>query len=310
MKHKTIVTLIAVVAFFAATTIFVAGGAAAAAATTAQQAMPGVQNDLPERDEFQQTYQLTPGAGVEVSVISGSVEVETSDATAAEVRVVRTARSRADLAYRKVSVARRASGLVVRGEYERDGAVPRGVEVRVRVLLRIPRNVALTVRTISGTATVGDIDGAVRLSNISGAARLSNVGGTLTAGNVSGPLTVGNVGDRVRLMNISGNVTLGQVVGHLELKGISGNIAAAVARLDRRGILVSNVSGAIELRFADALNADVVARRVNGRVILNVPDVAWQGTPERTLIRARIGAGGIPISIVEVSGTVRFERLT
>lgn len=303
MKHKTIVTTLAIVTVLAAT-IFVSGAA------VGQKGMPGGKDDLPERDEFQRTYTLTPGAGVEVSGISGSVEVETSDAAAAEVRVVRTARSRADLAYRNVLVERRASGLLVRGEDEREGAVPRGVEVRVRVLLRIPRNVALNVKTISGTATVGDIDGTVQISNISGAARLGNVRGTLTASKISGPLNVGNVGERVQLMDISGNVTLGQAVGHLDLKGISGNIKATVARLDRRGILVANVSGGIELRFADTLNADVIGRRVNGQVILNVPDVAWQYSPERTLIKARIGTGGTPISIVGVSGTVRFERLS
>ena len=306
MKHKTNVTRLAVVAFLAAT-VFVAGAAG-------QKGTPGGQDGLPARDEFQRTYQLAPGAGVEVSVISGSVEVETSDAADAEVRVVRTARSRADLAYRNVLVERRASGLVVRGEDERDGAVPRGVEVRVRVLLRIPRNVALNVRMISGPVTVGDVDGPVQISNISGAARLGNVRGTLTVNNVSGPLTVGNVGDHVRLTGVSGNVVLGQAVGYLELKGISGNVTATVSRLDQRGILMSNVSGDIELRFADALNADVIARRVTGKVILNVPDVAWQRAPEqtteRTLIRARIGTGGTPISIVRVSGTVRFERLT
>jgi hypothetical protein len=304
MKHKTIITLSAAVAFFAAT-VFFAGGVAAR-----QQGTPGGQNDLPERDEFQRTYPLTPGAGVEVSGIDGSVEVETSDAAVAEVRVVRTARSRADLAYRKVLVERRASSLVVRGEDEREDAIPRGAEVRVRVLLRIPRNVSLTVKGISGTATTGDVDGSVQISSISGAARVGNVGGTLTASNISGPLTVGNVGDRVQLKGISGNVTLGQAVGYLELKGISGNVTATVARLDRRGILVGNVSGGIELGFADALNADVIMRRVNGQVTLNVPDVAWQHTQERTLIRARIGTGGTPISIAEVSGTVRFKRLT
>lgn len=302
MRHKTHVTRLAVVAFLAAT-VFDAGAAG-------QKGAPGGQGDLPERDEFQRTYQLTPGAVVEVSVISGPVEVETSDAAEAEVRVVRTARSRADLAYRNVLVERRASGLVVRGEEERDGAVPRGVEVRVRVLLRIPRNVALSVRTISGPATVGDIDGPVQIHDISGAARLGNVRGTLTVSNVSGPLTVGGVGDHVRLTGVSGNVVLGPAAGYLELKGISGNVTATVSRLDRRGILMSNVSGDIELRFADAPNADVIARGVTGRVILNVPDVAWQRTPGRTLIRARIGTGGAPISIVRVSGTVRFERPT
>jgi hypothetical protein len=266
-------------------------------------------DDLPERDEFRRTYPLAEGARVQVLDLSGPVEVETGAGGEAEVRVVRTARSRAELAYRNVVVEGGAAGLRVSGERERAGEVPRGVEVRTRVLLRIPRGVELTVRGISGAATVGDVDGPVTIQNVSGDVRVGDVRGPLSASGVSGPLSVGRVGDLVRLRGVSGNVRLGQAVGHLELREVSGDVTAAVARLDRRGVVVSNVSGAVELRFAGVLDADVEARRVDGRLRIDLPNVSWQSTPERTPVRARVGAGGVPISIAEVSGGVRLARL-
>ena len=289
-----------------------------------QKAKPSGNDDFPETDEVQRSYQLVPGASIDVSSISGSVAIETSDTSMAEVRVVRTARSRADLAYRKVIVEQQASGLVVRGESEREGAVPRGVQVRHRVLVKIPRQVSLSVNNISGAATIGDIDGPVRVENISGAAtigdidgpvrvenisgaaQLADVRGPLIVNGVSGPLTVGNVGDKVQLTNISGDVKVGRTVGHLELSDVSGNVTTTIERLDRRGVLIRNVSGAIELRFADALNADVVASDVDGDLLLDVPDVSMQSTPVRTMLRARVGTGGWPISITKVSGKVRL----
>ena len=261
-----------------------------------------------EADEVQRSYQLVPGASVDVSNISGTVAIETSDTSTAEVRVIRTARSRADLAYRNVIVEQQASGLVVRGEFEREGSVPRGVQVRHRVLVKIPRQVSLSVKTISGAATIGNIDGPVRVENISGAAQLANVRGPLIVTGVSGPLTVGNVGDKVQLTNISGNLTVGRTVGHLEASSVSGNVTATIERLDQRGVLVRRVSGEIELRFADALNADVVANNVDGDLLLDLPDVSMQGTPGRTKLRARVGTGGLPISITEVSGKVKLVR--
>lgn len=271
-----------------------------------QKAKPTRNDDFPESDEIQRSYQLGPGASVDVSSISGSVVIETSDTNMAEVHVVRTARSRADLAYRKVIVEQQASGLVVRGESEPDGAVPRGVQVRHRVTVKIPRQVSLSVHNISGAATIGNIDGPVRVDNISGAAKLADVRGPLNVNGVSGPLTVGNVGDQVQLTNISGNVTVGRTVGHLELSDVSGNVTTTIERLDRRGVLIRKVSGAIELRFADAINADVVASNVDGDVLLDLPDVSMQNRPERTMLRARVGTGGWPISITNVSGKVRL----
>jgi hypothetical protein len=126
--------------------------------------------------------------------------------------------------------------------------------------------------------------------------------------NVSGPLTVGNVADKVQLTNISGDVKVGRTVGHLELNNVSGNVTSTIERLDRRGVLVRQVSGAIELRFAGAINADVVASDVDGDLLLDLPEVSMQSKPALTMLRARVGTGGWPISITDVSGKVGLVK--
>jgi hypothetical protein len=271
-----------------------------------QKAKPSGNDAFSESDEVQRSFQLVPGARVDVSSISGPVVIETSDTNMAEVHVIRTARSRAELAYRNVIVEQQASGLVVRGESEYEDAVPRGVLVRHRVLVKIPRQVSLRVNSISGAATIGNIDGPVLVENISGAAQLADVQGPLIVSGVSGPLTVGNVGDKAQVTNISGNLTVGRTVGHLEASSVSGNVTATIERLDERGVLVRRVSGAIELRFADAVNADVVANNIDGHIVLALPDVSMLSMPVRTKLRARVGTGGLPISISEVSGRVKL----
>ena len=225
----------------------------------------------------------------------------------AEVRVVRTVRSRAELAYRNVIVEQQASGLVVRGELEREGAVPRGVQVRAPCPGQNP-----TPGKLKGKQHQRRRDH--RQHRWASSSRKhqrrgpTSARGPLIVNGVSGPLTVGNVGDRVQLTNISGDLTVGRTVGHLELTDVSGNVTATIERLDDRGVLVRGVSGAIELRFAGALNADVVASNVDGDLLLDLPDVSMQSTPVRTVLRARVGTGGLPISITEVSGKVRLIR--
>lgn len=51
-------------------------------------------SDYSERDEINQTYQLSAGARVEVRGINGTVDIETSSGNTAEVHIVRSARSR------------------------------------------------------------------------------------------------------------------------------------------------------------------------------------------------------------------------
>ena len=63
-------------------------------------------SDWPEKDEFHQSYTLAPGSQVEIKAINGSVTIETTSGSTAEVHVIRSARKREDLEYRKVVVNR------------------------------------------------------------------------------------------------------------------------------------------------------------------------------------------------------------
>src|SRR5881275_1997230 len=46
--------------------------------------------DLPERDTFDQNYQLAPGALLRVNGINGAVTIETANTSTAEVHIVRS----------------------------------------------------------------------------------------------------------------------------------------------------------------------------------------------------------------------------
>jgi hypothetical protein len=54
-------------------------------------------DDLPEREEIQKSYQLPPNSLVKISTIVGPVEIETANNNTAEVYIVRSAQTRAEL---------------------------------------------------------------------------------------------------------------------------------------------------------------------------------------------------------------------
>jgi len=276
-----------------------------AANDVAQQKHYQADEEFSEREEIRRSFQLSPGARVEVASISGPVEIETSNTDTAEVHIVRSARRRADLEYRRITIEQTPASLVVRGEDSREG---QRVDIRQRVMLRLPRRIELSASSISGAVSIGDVAGVVRVSSISGGTRVGNVTGDFRAGSISGSMTVGEVGGAVRLGNISGGVRVGQAVGSFEASNVSGSITATITRLDERGIHINNVSGGIDLRFTDELNADVTTNHVSGHVSLDVPNAFVESKAESSSLRARIGTGGAAISISNVSGGVRLTR--
>ena len=269
---------------------------------------PETAADFQERDEINQTYQLAPGARVEVSSIRGTVEIVNADNTTAEVQIIRTARTRADLEYHKIEVEHASNSLVVRGVQETEQRRRENIQVNHKVILKLPRRIDLSVSSVSGWLKVGDVDGQTQVSSISGSANIGNVGNKLRVSSISGSLEVGNVGAEAHVTSISGSLRLGQVNGSLEVSSISGGLNATLVSLDPQGIHIKSVSGSVEIGFKSDVNADFNAEHVSGQVFLDMPNVTRDSDEKSPNVRARIGAGGTPITISSVSGNIRLTR--
>lgn len=70
---------------------------------------------------------------------------------------------------------------------------------------------------------------------------------------------------------------------------------------------VRDISGAVELRFASNVDADLNFRGAGG-ISLELPDAKVEGRRNPNTLRARIGAGGAPITITGVSGRLWLGR--
>src|SRR5215216_3194497 len=138
--------------------VMVAALVQAQGASAAPQEKLREKGDLAEREEIRQTYQIAPGARVEIFNINGPLEIETVSGNTAEIYVVRSARSKADLEYRKIVIENTASRFRLYSEQPEDG-IGNNITVRHRAVLRLPRPSALSVRNINGSARLGDVDG-------------------------------------------------------------------------------------------------------------------------------------------------------
>jgi DUF4097 and DUF4098 domain-containing protein YvlB len=302
-------------------------------------------NNLPEQQETRQTFKLTPGTHVEVSRIKGSVDIETADIDTAEIYIVSSAESRQVLEQYKIVIEHSSQSLIISGApQEGNSRSGFGPDVRHQVRLRLPRRIELAIQSISGEVRIGDVggqliansvggvltvgtvSGQVQINSVSGGVRLGDVGGQLIANSIGGVLSVGAVNGQVQVNGVSGGVAIGRVnrqvelksvsggvkieqaVGSLDVTGVSGALSVGISKLGMGGVQIRNVSGEVELRFSDELNAQLNTDNISGKVSLDVPRVNVQSRERETAIRAVIGKGGPTISIIGVSNSVRLAQ--
>src|SRR5687768_6283389 len=128
-----------------------------------------------ERDEINRSFSLSAKARVEVSTISGSVDIKAIDGNTAIVQIERTARSRAELDCNKVVLEQAAGNLAIQSKTV-GGPGCQNIQVVYRVLLSLPRHVDVSVQGVSGPIHIGEIEGRLLISGNSGHINLAQLG--------------------------------------------------------------------------------------------------------------------------------------
>ncbi|HKX27568.1 MAG TPA: hypothetical protein VJ302_07745 [Blastocatellia bacterium] len=231
--------------------------------------------DLPEREEIRRVYKLQPGSRVSINGINGKIDVETADTETAEVFIVRSARKREDLQFRKIMIDRESRELEIRVENDRKslfstlGSIPEG---RQRVLLRLPREIELNTHGLNGNLTVGEVDG------------------------------------KIKANGVNGEINIAQATGELIFHGVNGNIEATIAKLSGEGVDLSGVNGNTTLRFIGEVNAEVEANGMNGRVDADFQNLEVRKNEGFGRYSARIGNGGVQIEAHGVNGNLHLGK--
>jgi hypothetical protein len=219
--------------------------------------------------EEHKTYHLAAGAHIDVSNISGPVSVEATDGSTAQVSIYRRAPNRDDLAYRKVSVEQTSSGLTI--QQKNDGTERSSINLLNRVVLKVPRQVSVSGKSISGDFNISGVEGLVVLNGI------------------------------------SGSVLAKQLNGALTVSGVSGNVRVPVARLNAAGVRVSGVSGNVYLGLASDLNAELRVGNTTAGVSNRIEGLALLGGPSN--YSARLGSGGPRIEVSGVTGYIVLQGI-
>jgi hypothetical protein len=225
------------------------------------------------REEIRQSYQLAPGASVELANINGGIKIETSDTTTAEVLIERKAVSQDALSRRKITIEANANSLRIQGEKGDVGFFERffGSNPSEQITLKLPRQIALHTKGVNGSVIVGDIDGPVDVRGINGKVQISSFKGAA------------------------------------EFRGINGNVSVGLKQVSSQGLEIAGINGNIDLQLVDKVNADIDIHGINGAVIANLSEVTIDRTKHGNY-SGRIGDGGSPINGRGINGNIRFTR--
>jgi hypothetical protein len=220
--------------------------------------------DPPDRERIHQSYELARGASVEVSGIAGPVEIETTNNDTADVNVVRTAPTHADLECGRIAIEQTPTRLRISSESM--CPIVRGQQ---SVALKLPRWVDLSLQNIAGHVRIGATDGMVRLESIAGHVTVTELSVASMSSLAAGlTMSIAAVGERgIHISSVAGGVELDLKKGvdaDLTVKSLVGGIHSDVSDMRRFGdddsdyrsvigsgggkIVIESVIGGVDIR--------------------------------------------------------------
>ena len=213
--------------------------------------------DFPVRNEINRQYQLAPNTTVEISMIAGPVEIETISGQSAEINIVNSAETQADLNCLDTPIEQTSQKLVIRSK-----PLCNNVRANQRVMLRLPRNVNLELETIAGHVRIGPTEGMVRLNSIAGhvstsslqAAEMSSLAGGLS-------MEIKQIGER--------GLRLSSIVGGIEL-ALSNNLNA---QFDANSVIGNVVSDIPTIKLLTEGRSDFAAQIGSGGPVITISSV-------------------------------------
>jgi Putative adhesin len=209
--------------------------------------------------------------------VNGRVIAEASDGTAIEVRAERTTKASSDESARELLAKIEMREEVGDGRVRVEVRAPRFIGSsghEIKWTLKIPRGVAVDLRTVNGGVKLTGLEGEIRARSTNG-----GISGTaINATSLDAAVTNGGV-----------DIELAQAVssGHFDLEAVNGGVSLSLP--------------------ADS-KVDISGRCVNGSISVSNLDVVTVGEQTRRRLDGQLNGGGARVTLETVNGGVKIGR--
>lgn len=175
-------------------------------------------------------------------------------------------------------------------------------EDAVEVSIAVPREVAVSLGTVSAEGLLAGSAGSAEVKTVSGTLVLDGVTGEVQARTVSGQIDVRDHEGPFHGESVSGSLTVqGGSIPRLHGKTVSGEIGVDL-RFPPSTLDVTTVSGDVTVRVPEGTGFDLSAQSVSGRVVAGGSRL--DGGPGRVKGRLSGGDGAVRLHAKTVSGDV------
>jgi hypothetical protein len=235
------------------------------------------------QEQFQWSGRIAEGRAIEIKGVNGAIRASASNS--GEVRVTAAKRGRrSDPSDVRIEVVEHAGGVTICAVYPSRGNQPnecrpgsggrmnvQNNDVQVEWTVHVPRGVNFVGRSVNGAIEGSGLPAGAEGRTVNGAVKLS-AAGVVRANSVNGAV----------------DVTMG--------------------RSDwREEVELKTVNGALTVRFAGDLHANVTARTVNGSIETDFP-LTVRGRFTNRSLSGVVGNGGRDLTLETVNGSIRLLR--
>ena len=232
------------------------------------------------REEFHQTYSLSPTGRIGLENINGGVTIKVWDRPAVQVDAVKKAYRQNRLNEAKIEVNATEENIRIKTEYPYENQTFRSDDRRydnpatVEYSLTVPRKAILeSIEMVNGSIDIDGVEGNVKATSINGA------------------VTARGLASEVRLSTINGPLT------------------ATFTQLDEtKPISLGSVNGSVTLVIPSNANALIRAGTVHGAINTDFGLKVKHGEYVGHSLDGQIGTGGPRIKLANVNGGIKITH--
>jgi hypothetical protein len=227
-------------------------------------------------DQWEKTYQVSPGATLEIENTNGGIDVRTHDQPTIQVTARRTARAVTEQGARdllgRTKLEESASADLVRLVTPRQGS-SMGQHVEVRYEIKVPATIAVNLTTVNGKVELDGVTGAVALETVNGGIEARGISTLRTA------------------------------------ETVNGSVSLELASLPAQGTRIETVNGSVGVKLPTTTGADVSVRTVNGGINVDGFGNVNEAERRRRHYEGKLNGGGPTLRVETVNGGVSVSGL-
>jgi DUF4097 and DUF4098 domain-containing protein YvlB len=247
---------------------------------------------LPARaDEWSKTYTLTGRPELRVETSDANIRVTTGDQNTIQAKVLTT---RYKIGEGGIHIEERQNGNTVEIEVRyphHNFNFEWGPGHRVDVIIQMPREGSVNLRTGDGKIEVANLKGEMDMHTGDGSVDLDSVDGKLHASTGDGHIQANGRFDELELK--TGD-------GHVDVRAGNGSALSNNWRLETG-------DGSVSLEVPQNLAANVDLHTSDGHIDLDMP-VTTEGTMRQNEIRGKLNGGGNLLTIRTGDGSIHLKK--